>query len=166
MRMDPALSINDASNGTRRVLVSDNGLSRCSLSFFVYATIMDPYHRYLEYKKRTQDMYRLVRHRIAMYNQQQQHHRPDRILMCHDTLQRENIISIPVHAFTTIKQIQQRISNQLGSKIVQLQVSTPVSPDPSPRLETMFDYLCITDYSLQDGDKIYFTTEPSDTSTR
>ena len=33
MRMDPVLSINDASNGTRRVLVSDNDLRRCSLSF-------------------------------------------------------------------------------------------------------------------------------------
>ena len=113
---------------------------------------MDPYQKYLIYQARTQDMYRLLARRKSIYAQQGKKRTPDRTLVARSSKNPELSVYLPVDGYTTIREIRQAIASQVGGKFQDLELSRRLS---SGR-EKLYDYPCVLDYNLSDGDEICF----------
>lgn len=117
---------------------------------------MDPYTGYREYQRRTKDMYHLLRYRKAIYcKQQQDSGEPDRSLVIRSTEQPQIRLKIPVNRYTTMKQLKERVAYSLGERPNDISL---VKCSPYGQ-EKIYNYPCVLDYDLQDGDELYLVAK-------
>ena len=117
---------------------------------------MPPYEDYLEYKKQTKDIYKLLRHRINIYNQQQNDSgEPDRNILIRDLRHPDIRLEIPVNQYTTFTVVKQKIT-EVADPSLQLNSrdSFTLAKISNGRRETIYNWLCILDYELGDGDEV------------
>ena len=112
---------------------------------------MDPYHRYLEYQRQTKDMYKLLRNRIYIYNQQQHlSSLPHFTINIRHSHQPQTRHRIKVTDYTTIKQVKTMLNEiTITSTKDSLMRGTPHGQ------ETLQNWLCMTDYNIGDGEELY-----------
>ena len=105
---------------------------------------MDPYHRYLEYQRKTKDMYKLLRNRIYIYNQQQHlSSLPHFTINIRHSHQPQTRHRINVTDYTTIKQVKTMLN-----EITITSTKDSLMRGTSQGQEILQNWLCMTDYSV------------------
>ena len=113
---------------------------------------MNPYQGYQEYQRRTKDMYCLLRYRKAIYcKQQQDSGESDRSLVIRSKEQPQLRLKIPVNRYTTMKQLKERVATSLDERPNEISLVKYSQWGQ----EKIYNYPCVLDYDLHDGDELY-----------